>query len=455
MHQKLHLIAIGGAVMHNVALSLHRAGHQITGSDDHIAEPSKSRLAAAGLLPGREGWFVEKIHSGLDGIILGMHARDDNPEMLRALELGLPVWSFPEFIYRQSTKKLRAAICGSHGKTTITAMVMHILQEARLEFDYLVGAQLAGFDVMVRLSEAPIIVLEGDEYLSSPLDLRPKFAHYRPKVALISGIAWDHVNVFPTFEQYLDAFRLLINSLGPDDHLIYQADDIQLVELVREVCQAQLYPYRCPDFRLDQGQLVVRQPGRDHELAMTVIGQHNLLNAAGAAQVAALLGVKEDFAWQALATFPGAARRLEVLARGKGRTVIRDFAHSPSKVQASTDAVAGQFGRAGFVACLELHTFSSLNPAFLPQYRGALDAAETAFVFFDPAAVAAKKLPPLLAEQVKVALQRPDLQVFNDSTALRQAILDAAPAMTSLLLMSSGTFGGMAMGELANFIIAS
>jgi len=455
MPQKLHLIAIGGAVMHNVALSLYYAGHQITGSDDHIAEPSKSRLQAAGLLPESEGWFAEKIHPDLDGVILGMHARGDNPEMARALELGLPVWSFPEFIYRQSTKKLRAAICGSHGKTTITAMVMRILQQAGLDFDYLVGAQLAGFDVMVRLSDAPVIVLEGDEYLSSPLDSRPKFAHYRPRVALISGIAWDHVNVFPTFEQYLDAFRLLIRSLGPDDHLVYQAEDPELVRLVQEGCQAQLHPYRCPEFRVDKGQLVAVQPGGNMEHTMTVIGRHNLLNAAGAAQVAALLGVNDDVSWQALAQFSGAARRLELLARGKGRTVIRDFAHSPSKVQASTEAVAGQFGRSGFVACLELHTFSSLNPAFMPQYRGALDAAETAMVFFDPAAVAAKKLPPLLTEQVREALQRTDLQVFDDYEALRQAILDAAPGMTSLLLMSSGTFGGMAMGELANFITAS
>jgi UDP-N-acetylmuramate: L-alanyl-gamma-D-glutamyl-meso-diaminopimelate ligase len=384
-----------------------------------------------------------------------MHARADNPEMLRAQELGLPLWSFPEFIYRNSTKKLRAAICGSHGKTTVTAMVMHALRHASLDFDYLVGAQLAGFDVMVRLSEAPIIVLEGDEYLSSPLDSRPKFAHYRPQVALISGIAWDHVNVFPTFEQYLDAFRLLIQGLGPDDHLVYNAEDPELTRLVQEGCRASLHPYRCPEFRVQNGQLVTQQPDRAQEHPITVIGRHNLLNAAGAARVAALLGVAEDQAWKALAGFPGAARRLELIARAKGRSVIRDFAHSPSKVQASTEAVAGQFGRPGFVACLELHTFSSLNPAFLPQYRGALDAAETAFVFFDPAAVAAKKLPPLSTEQVKAALQRPDLQVFNDMQALRQALLSALPDLHTLLLMSSGSFGGMALQELASFVTAS
>ena len=454
MSNKLHLIAIGGAVMHNLAIALKNNGDLISGSDDHIAEPSKSRLQSEELLPPRLGWFPENIQSDLDGVILGMHARADNPELAKALELNLPVWSFPEFIYRKSAEKLRIALCGSHGKTTITAMVMHVLQRENQAFDYMVGAQLAGFDVMVRLSDAPIIVLEGDEYLASAIDRRPKFLHYQPKIALISGIAWDHMNVFPTFQDYLNAFRGLIKSLEPDAHLVYHAGDPTLCELVAEGCMARLHPYQTPDYQVDQGVLKIRRSEKEL-LPMSVIGEHNLLNAAGAAAVVQILGLNEPQVWQALADFPGAARRLEVIARGAGKTVIRDFAHSPSKVTASTKAVAGQFGRSGFTACLELHTFSSLNPEFLPQYQGALDAAETAIVFFDPEAISAKKLPPLTEQDVRTALNRPDIEVYTQSSALMERLKSSKEHIKCLLMMSSGPFGGMAMGELANFITTS
>jgi UDP-N-acetylmuramate: L-alanyl-gamma-D-glutamyl-meso-diaminopimelate ligase len=451
MAKSIHLIAVGGAVMHNLAIALQERGYVISGSDDHIAEPSLSRLRQKGLLPEAEGWFPERIHPNLDGVILGMHARADNPELRRALELQLPVWSFPEFLYRESREKLRMAICGSHGKTSITAMLMHVLQRARCDFDYMVGAQLDGFEVMVRLSDAPWMVLEGDEYLASALDPRPKFLHYHPRIALISGIAWDHVNVFPTMEAYREAFRSLLRSLGPQDHLVYCQEDEELNDLVAGGCQASLHPYGCPEYRVEGGQIQRRDAAGWQ--GTSLIGRHNLLNAAGAAEVAALLGLDPQRTWAALADFPGAARRLQVLARGPQRSVIRDFAHSPSKVRASTQAVADQFGAEGLLACLELHTFSSLNPEFLPQYRGALDAAGKALVYFDPQAVAAKRLAPLEANQVREALGRSDLEVFSDRAQLEARLRELASGLRCLLLMSSGSFSGLSMEDLANFTV--
>lgn len=450
--KRYHLIAIGGAVMHNVALALKEQGHRVSGSDDHIRDPSRSRLAAEGILPSAEGWFPERIDDGLDGVILGMHARLDNPELLRAQELGLPIWSFPAFVYQQSVDQERIAICGSHGKTSITAMVMAVLEAACLPFDYLVGAKLEGYPIMVRLGTAPRIVLEGDEYLASPLDHRPKFAHYKPQVALISGIAWDHVNVYPTFEAYLDAFRGLIRGMDADGHLVYNAEDPTLVRMITDLaasgaCRAQTHPYECPPYRIQEGKLLARWP--DGERSMTVIGRHNLLNAAGAAKVAELQGVAPTLAFDALAVFPGAALRLQVMEQAGGRCAIRDFAHAPSKVKASTDAVAEQFGPESLLAVLELHTFSSLNPEFLPGYRGALDAAGTALVYYNPKAVAAKRLPELKLEQVHAALGRPDLEVFTDPAALEARIRAIHAERSALLLMSSGGFGGIALPELA------
>ena len=433
--------------MHNLAIALHRKGIRVSGSDDAIKNPSRSRLAAEGLLPTSEGWFPDNIHPELDGVILGMHAREDNPELQRARELDLPVWSFPEYVYRESAKKLRVAVCGSHGKTSITAMIMAVLETVGQDFDYLVGAQLDGFDVMVRMSDAPVIILEGDEYLASPLDRRPKFAHYRPQIALLSGIAWDHVNVYPTYDDYLEAFRSLLRGLGPEDHVVYNKEDPTVVELVAACATCQCHPYACPSYAVKDGELVAQVPGGAH--TMQVIGRHNLLNAAGAARVAALMGIPPEEAWAALAVFPGAALRLQVLARGAGRTVIRDFAHAPSKVTASTQAVAEQLGGPELVACLELHTFSSLNPAFMQGYRGSLDAAGHAVVFYDPAAVAAKRLPALDTAIVKSALGREDLHVFTDAKALHDHLMAVMPKSKALLMMSSGPFGGLDLPALA------
>jgi UDP-N-acetylmuramate: L-alanyl-gamma-D-glutamyl-meso-diaminopimelate ligase len=450
--KRYHLIAIGGAVMHNMALALHAQGHRISGSDDRIRDPSRSRLDKAGLLPSAEGWFPERIDPALDGVILGMHAREDNPELAKAQSLGLPIWSFPAFVYEQSQHQQRIAICGSHGKTSITAMVMAVFEAASMPFDYLVGAKLEGYPIMVRLGTAPRIVLEGDEYLASPLDRRPKFAHYRPQIALISGIAWDHVNVYPTYESYLDAFRGLIRGMEAGSHLVYNAEDATLVRLIAELaaegqCKAQTHPYECPPYRVDHGRLWAQWP--DGERPMTVIGRHNLLNAAGAAKVAELEGVPPAAAAEALARFPGAALRLQVMGQTGGRCAIRDFAHAPSKVKASTDAVAEQFGPEALLAVLELHTFSSLNPEFMPAYRGSLDAAGSALVYYNPEAVAAKRLPELRTEQVHAALGRADLEVFTDAKALEARIQALHAERSALLLMSSGGFGGLDLVDLA------
>ena len=451
MPQRLHLIAMGGSVMHNLAIALHRQGHRVSGSDDAIFDPSRSRLESEGLLPDQMGWDPARITAALDGVILGMHARTDNPELARAMALGLPVWSFPEYVYRNSSRKLRAAVCGSHGKTTITAMVMHVLQEAGRDFDYLVGAQLEGFDVMVRLSEAPLIVLEGDEYLSSPVDREPKFVHYHPNRALLSGIAWDHVNVFPTYEEYLEAFRKLIRGLQAEDRLIYNEEDPEVLKLVEEGLAGTALAYRCPDFTIREGLLIARPEGLG-ELPMQVIGRHNLLNAAGAARLCESLGLDYKASWRSLAGFPGAARRLELLYREGGRAVIRDFAHSPSKAGASTEAVAGQFGRKGLVACLELHTFSSLDPEFIPQYKGTLDSAERAVVFFDPEAVQAKGLPPLSKADVQQAFAREDLIVIADPAELAKRFAEWGQDLHTLLVMSSGPLGGLRSDDLVNFV---
>ena len=382
----------------------------------------------------------------------GCMPEKNNPELAAAHALGLPVLSFPEFVFRESADKTRAAICGSHGKTTITAMVMHVLLQQEKDFDYLVGAQLEGFEVMVRLSEAPWIILEGDEYLASPIDRRPKFVHYQPQIALLSGIAWDHINVFPTYDSYLDAFRGLAAGQQEEDVFIYNAEDRE-VEKILDAAKGKKVPYQCPDYRVENGQMIVTTRA-GQTLPMQCIGRHNLLNAAGAAAVCAALGINYERAWEALSSFPGASRRLEVIGRNDSQTVIRDFAHSPSKVTASANAVAEQFGEKGFTACLELHTFSSLDSRFLPQYKDSLNAAERAILFYNPETVAAKKLPPVSAEQIKLAFNRKDLEVISDPAELRTALL-TSPVPQQLLLMSSGPMGGINLQELTGEILGA
>lgn len=446
-HMHVHFIAIGGAAMHNLALALHKKGHTVTGSDDEIFEPSKSRLEKAGLLPPAVGWFPEKIHAGLDAIILGMHARSDNPELIRAQELGIRMYSYPEFMYHETTDKIRAVVGGSHGKTTITSMIMHVLKHSQRRFDYLVGSLVEGFDTMVGLDVASTMaVMEGDEYLASPLQPVPKFHLYHPHIALISGIAWDHMNVFPTFENYKEQFRIFIETIEPGGTLVWCSEDLVLAEVVDSVKRTdiQKLAYRLPNHRVVNGNTVLIRPDGS-EVPLQVFGNHNLMNLEGARLVCEALGVSSEEFYSAITQFKGAAKRLEVLVKDEHRVVFRDFAHSPSKVKATVQAVQAQFPQQNFACVLELHTFSSLNKDFLKEYAGSMQDATEAVVFYNPQTIAHKRLQPIQPEEVKEDFQQSTLRVITDPEELRNYARELHAARRSVLLMSSGNWGGVDM----------
>ncbi|HRZ76164.1 MAG TPA: Mur ligase family protein [Bacteroidales bacterium] len=445
---RVHFIAIGGAVMHNLAIALHLKGDKISGSDDSIFEPSRSNLARYGLLPLTEGWDPDRIIPSLDAVILGMHAREDNPELLRARELGIRIYSFPEFLYQQFRQKTRVVIAGSHGKTTITAMVLHVLQSAGLDPDYMVGAKLDGFDVMVRITDGPgIAVLEGDEYLTSPLDPRPKFLHYHPDIALVTGIAWDHINVFPTEQEYFNQFQLLMDGLAPGGSLVYCDSDPLVARLPDFLAEGQrAYSYSALPASVEEGQTILRTVHGD--FILKVFGRHNLENIAGAARVCQILGVDDHQFFSAISTFPGAARRLEKVASRGNSILFRDFAHAPSKLRSTVTAVREQYPEHRLIACFELHTFSSLNLDFLPQYGGCLDKADAAAVFYHPDTLRLKRLPAFGPAEVRAAFQRDDISVIHEAGQLLWWLqgLDNGPSI--ILLMSSGDFHGLKLGEL-------
>ena len=387
----IHFIAIGGSAMHNLAIALHNKGYHVTGSDDTIHDPSKSRLEIKGLLPEAFGWFPEKITQDLDVIILGMHAKQDNPELLKAQDMGLKIYSYPEFLYEQSKDKTRVVIGGSHGKTTITSMILHVLAYHDREVDYMVGAQLEGFETMVHLTtENEFMVLEGDEYLSSPIDRRPKFHLYKPNIALLSGIAWDHINVFPTFEGYVEQFRIFTDSLTNGGIMVYNEEDIIVKEVVESSTHPiKKYPYNTPTYEIEDGITAIDTP--DGMMPLEIFGDHNLQNLAGAKWICQHMGIDEDDFYEAIASFTGASKRLEKIAENKQTVIFKDFAHSPSKVKATTEAVKKQYAQREVIACLELHTYSSLNAEFLSEYQGALDLADKAVVFYSPHAVKIKQ----------------------------------------------------------------
>ncbi|MFD2784575.1 UDP-N-acetylmuramate--L-alanine ligase [Hymenobacter rubripertinctus] len=450
---RLHLIAIGGSIMHNLALALHQRGARVTGSDDEIFEPAKSRLAKAGLLPAAEGWFADKITADLDAVIVGMHARPDNPELRQAQELGLRVYSFPEFIYEASREKQRIVIGGSHGKTSITSLILHVLRHQGRQFDYAVGAQLEGFELMVQLTEdAPIIIIEGDEYLSSPIDRRPKFHLYQHHIGVISGISWDHINVFPTEEIYREQFKIFADMTPKAGVLIYDRDDEQTqLVTVPSSPDVKYIGYGPHEHVIRDGKTYLLNK-KDEEVPVQVFGDHNLRNISAAKEVCKQLGIKGKEFYEALATFKGAARRLELVREGAGSVVYKDFAHAPSKLKATATAFRKQFPKRRLVACLELHTFSSLNPEFLPQYAHTFDAPDVAVVYFNPQVLAHKRLPALLPEAVQQAFQRPDLRVFTDSGQLAAFLGEQNWEQANLLMMSSGTFDGLDLGQLATAI---
>ena len=449
----VHFIAIGGSAMHNLAIALHRKGYQVTGSDDEVFEPSKSRLNKYDLLPEREGWFPKTIRRDLDAVILGMHAREDNPELLQAQELGLKIYSYPEYLYEQTKDKIRVVIGGSHGKTTITAMIMHVLRFNQIKFDYMVGAQLDGFDTMVSLSkEAKIAVFEGDEYLSSPIDLRPKFHLYFPHIALLSGIAWDHINVFPTFPFYVEQFQLFADKIQPNGSLIYFESDENLQEIAYKSREdIHKLPYRSHDSVIENGITYLLVNGK--RIKLPIFGNHNLQNISGAQLVCHQLGVTDEQFYEAIAEFKGASRRLEVLAETEDCVIYNDFAHSPSKLKATTEAVKKQFPERKLVACLELHTFSSLKKEFLPQYKNTMDAADLAIVYFNPHTLEHKKLKPITVQQVAEAFDTPGLMVFTDADSLFTFLKSQSWAKANLLLMTSGNFSGTNLKDMAEEII--
>jgi UDP-N-acetylmuramate: L-alanyl-gamma-D-glutamyl-meso-diaminopimelate ligase len=439
----VHFIAIGGAAMHNLALALHHKGYVITGSDDVIYEPSKSRLASRGLLPSNFGWDPRKINSNLDAVVLGMHAKRDNPELIRAQSLGLKVYSYPEFLYEQSKEKTRVVIGGSHGKTTITAMILHVMHYHDKSVDYMVGAQLEGFDVMVKLTESnDFIVLEGDEYLSSPIDPRPKFHLYKPNIALLSGIAWDHINVFPTFENYIKQFEVFLESITDGGSITYNIEDQTLHELVENNNNPiRKFPYNTPRYSISDG--VTFLETEEGPLPVEIFGEHNLNNLIGAKWICQQMGVDEADFYEAISSFKGASKRLEKIAENSNSVVYKDFAHAPSKVKATTKAVKSQYVQRQLVACLELHTFSSLNPNFIVEYTGCLQFADEAVVYYSPEAVIQKGLNPLNPSDIKAAFDYENLKIFTDPNAFKTYLFTQNFRNKTLLLMSSGNYGGL------------
>lgn len=451
--QKVHFIAIGGAVMHNLALALHQKGYQVSGSDDEIYDPAKSRLQKAGILPEEIGWNEQNIHPELDAVILGMHARKDNPELLKARELGLKIYSFPEYVYEQCKEKQRVVIAGSHGKTSITSIILHVLKYYNRNFDYLVGAQIEGFDLMVKLTnDAPTIIIEGDEYLSSALEMKSKFLFYHPHVALISGIAWDHFNVFPKFEDYVKAFENLADGLPKGGALIFDETD-NMVDVICEKERADVakLPYQAHPYKVKNGiSYLITENG---EVPLKIFGEHNMKNLHGAKKILERLAITDEMFYEAIQTFGGAAKRLEKLGENKYTQIYRDFAHAPSKVEATTKAGKELFPDRELIACYELHTYSSLSKDFLPHYAEKLNAADKAVVFYSPHTLEIKKMPAISKEEIKKAFDRDDLEVFTDAAELNDYFKGQNWYKKNLLLMSSGTFGGTDLTQLASEIL--
>lgn len=444
---RTHFIAIGGAAMHNLALALHNKGYHVTGSDDAIFEPSKSRLEKKGLLPQELGWFPEKISHEVEAVILGMHAKADNPELIKAQQLGLKIYSYPEFLYEQSKNKTRVVIGGSHGKTTITSMILHVMHYHNIEVDYMVGAQLEGFDTMVHLThENDFIILEGDEYLSSPIDRRPKFHLYQPNIALLSGIAWDHINVFPTFENYVEQFEIFVNQITKGGILVYNDEDAVVKSVAENTPNTiRRLPYTTPNYSVEDGITLLDTP--EGLMPIEVFGAHNLNNLAGAKWICQNMGVDESDFYEAIASFKGASKRLEKIAEANGKVAYKDFAHSPSKVLATTTAVKNQYPTRKLIACLELHTYSSLNAEFLKEYEGALDSADVAVVFYSPDAVKIKQLSDVSYDQIEKSFKRDDLIIYTHPEEFKTFLFTYDLNNTTLLLMSSGNYGGLNFDE--------
>lgn len=437
---KIHFIAIGGAAMHNLALAVaSKAGYQVTGSDDEIFDPALTHLREAGLLPDEMGWHPERITKDIDAIILGMHAREDNPELVKARELGLKIYSFPEYLYEQTKDKIRIVVGGSHGKTTTTSMILYVLQRLGIEADYMVGAQIEGFERMVRLSDtAKYAVFEGDEYLTSPLDLRSKFLWYHPHIAILTGIAWDHINVFPTFPEYVETFRKFIEGVELGGSFIWYKGD----ENLRAIAEGARKDITC-----------IPYDAYDGNVQMQVFGKHNMQNLQAAMLACHCIGVSPDDFYREISSFTGASNRLEKICETETSVAYKDFAHSPSKLKATINAVRERYPNKKLIACMELHTFSSLMADFLPQYKGCMAEADVAYVYFNPKVIEHKRLTPITKEEVREAFGTENVEVFTESEALQKAVSRQYSVFRhqgiALLMMSSGTFDGVDVKQFA------
>ncbi len=450
---KVHFIAIGGSAMHNLAIALHKKGYTVSGSDDEIVDPSRQNLANYGLLPEKEGWDKSLIHVGLDAIILGMHAREDNPELIRAQELGIKIFSYPEFLYEHSKNKKRIVIGGSHGKTSITAMILHVLNHGGLNYDYMVGAKLEGFEVMVKLTDsAPIMIFEGDEYLTSPIDRRPKFHLYKPHIALLSGIAWDHINVFPSFENYIEQFRIFADMIPDEGSLIYCSSDCELQKITQDLrAGIKLKAYDIPEYTITDG--ITSIISGNKTIPVKVFGKHNLLNINGARLICNELGINDQQFFEAIRSYNGASNRLELINQNPDTSIYKDFAHSPSKLKATIEAVKDQFPKRCLVACMELHTFSSLNQKFLSLYKNSMNNADIAIIYYNPHTVEMKKLPPINKYDIIQEFNRSDIKVFTDSDRMFDELFGIKWEGKNLLMMSSGNFNGTNLQEFGKKII--
>ena len=438
---KIHFIAIGGSAMHNLAIALHKKGYKVTGSDDAIFSPSKERLLEHNLLPQQIGWNKKNITADLDQVILGMHAKEDNIELLEAKKLKIPIYSYPEYIYLQSKNKKRIVIGGSHGKTTITAMILHVLKKTKFNFDYMVGAQLQGFDTMVKITKKnSLIILEGDEYLSSAIDRRPKFHLYKPHIAVISGISWDHINVFPSFKNYIEQFRIFKNTVI--DKLIYFKEDIELQKLMNEKINCEKVGYSTPPHTVKNGVTII------NKTKLKVFGDHNLQNLNAARLVCNDLGISDKVFFKNISTFSGALKRMELLKSNNNRAIYKDFAHSPSKLKATISALKKQFTNRKLIACLELHTFSSLNLNFLSEYKDTMQNADIAVIYVNPKNVVNKRLKPITKEQLEISFNRKDIKFFTDSSKLEKELKKIKWADKNLLMMSSGNFNNIKLSQI-------
>jgi UDP-N-acetylmuramate: L-alanyl-gamma-D-glutamyl-meso-diaminopimelate ligase len=452
---KIHFIAVGGAVMHNLAIALQKKGYSVTGSDDEIFEPSRSRLASFGILPEKFGWYPEKITPEIDIVILGMHARADNPELIKAKESGIRIMSFPEFIYEQTKGKKRIVVAGSHGKTTTTAMIMHVFKTLGVKFDFMVGSSITGYETMVNLSDdSPIAVLEGDEYLTSPIDKRPKFHLYMPDIAVLNGIAWDHMNVFPTFENYVEQFRIFVDKIEPGGTLIYYSDDAEVKKIAEAAREGiSKIPYRIHGHFRNKTGFYAATCSRT--VPMKVFGEHNMQNLSAAREACMAAGISEDDFYRTIQSFEGTSGRLQMLKENEKGIFFYDFAHSPSKVRATVEAVAARYPGREIIACFELHTYSSLNKDFLPFYKGSLEKATDAYVYFNPHQFELKKLPSLSKDFVKEAFSGENLEVYDDSFRMLSHIKSKSYSSPVYLFMSSGDFNGCDMKLLSEELLSS